>query len=699
MRITNWRQVPFIRLIIPFLIGIVTALYWDSQIPFVWLFITIFTVGLLWQLNERSAYTLRWIRGGLISALLFLLGYQLTFLNQPIRYNSYYGHFTTKGKTLAGKIIDIPIHQNSTKLLLEIEYIVDSTKQIEETNGKLLCYLERDSVSQTLVYGDKILIKAIPQLIEPPSNPAAFDYKSYLKYKKIHYQVYAKTGQWQKYETAQSSLFQFASQFRLYCLQRLEEALGEQTDEYAVGSALILGYKAALSDDIRAAYAQTGAIHILAVSGLHVGIIAWIFNFLLGLIKWNFRFWIILKIIVLLGLMWGFALLTGLSASVLRATVMFSFIAIAHNLNFNTNIYNTLAISAFVLLVWNPYLIMDVGFQLSYVAVIGIVFFQPLIVVWWQPNFKFIRYFWELTAVSMAATLATLPLTLYYFHQFPIWFWLSSMVAIPAAMGVLVLGLIYLTIGILPFIDTLSGQALYILLYLVNSLIKGINYLPYGLIKGVWIESWQLILLIIAISSFGLFLIRERFKWLLLTLGVVLIIVGFSTFQFIKNGMQQQMVIYDLNRHSAIDFIDGHQAISLQDTSLDVKNYEYASKNYHAKRDIQYIKTINFKDSTHLNTIQMQEDWIQFSNIIFKVIDEPIEQVFQQPINVDYVLIRNNPKLYIKDVAKNYKVKQLIFDGSNAPWRVNYWKRDCEELGIDYDIGEEGVFILDMKNG
>lgn len=698
----NWRQVPFIRLITPFILGIITALQFDFYFPHYFLGSTFFILLLFWFFNQHQNYQSRWQRGVLINVLLFLISYQLTISNNPRNSADYFGHHLTENSILLGQIIDIPIHKNSTKLLLKIQKRGDSIQnsiQMNSTDGLLLCYLQRDSSTEMLKYGDKIVLNALPRTIKAPTNPEQFDYKNYLKYKKIEYQVYATTSKWQFYEASDSwSLLRFGAECRSYCLNLLKKAL-PTTNEFSVGSALILGYKAEISEEVRSAYSETGAMHILAVSGLHVGLIAWFLGLFFSRVRWHSRHWANIKTILILLLMWSFAILTGLSASVLRATTMFSVVVIGQNSRLNANIYNTLAVSAFILLVYNPYFILDVGFQLSYVAVVGIVFFQPKIASLWQVQNKIGRYFWELVAVSIAAQISTIPLTLYYFHQFPVWFWLSGLVAIPAAAFILGLGLLYLIFSSLPYIGSGLGVVLHYLIAVVNWFIFQIKAFPLGLITGVWLEQWAVVALFLGIISLGIMLLRDRLVWLIPFLVSVLLIFGYGSYLTITNATQQQVIIYDINKQSAIDLIDGRALVSIQDTGLSIQNYEFAARNHHWKLGVEDSYQLGFQDSLTNNSIQIRPNWIQFDSLLFAIIDEPINGIFPHPIAVDYVVIRNNPKLYIHQLFQNYKPKKIIFDTSNPTWRIAYWQKDCEELGLSYhNIAKEGAFILNLKD-
>ena len=201
-------------------------------------------------------------------------------------------------------------------------------------------------------------------------------------------------------------------------------------NELSIINAIILGQRNNISNDLFESYKNAGAIHILAVSGLHIGIILLLLNFLLSPLE-RIKNGKTIKLILIIILLWIYAFIAGMSASVIRAVTMFTAIAIGWISDRPSNIKNSLIVSFFFLLLIHPLFLFDVGFQLSYTAVFSIVLIQPLIIKLWHPKWKPVHYFWQLLTVSFAAQLGILPLSLYYFHQFPGLFFISSLVIIP----------------------------------------------------------------------------------------------------------------------------------------------------------------------------------------------------------------------------------------------------------------------------
>jgi competence protein ComEC len=698
MQSINWQSVPFIRFAVPFVLGIWLNATVDKSLPFPILLLTAMTIiiGLLSQL-KLAAYR-QWALGILINLSLFLLGWQVIFWNNPIHRNTHYQHIITQNEDnqkywVLGKVINLPTTKNTTKVELELQKIGKTPDSLAIVTGKLLCYIETDTFSKSLTYGDNILFQTFVNVVEPPKNPHQFNYKQFLKYKKIYFQAYVPTENWQKLDAQSSGLLSWINQIRIKRIKQVKAFVNGEAEQ-GVAMALLLGFKEELSDDIQAAYSETGAIHVLAVSGLHVGIIAMILRFILNQFYWKKRKW--LKLILIILPIWFYALFTGFTPSVIRATVMFTMLILGLERNSQPNIYNILAASAFVLLLFEPYFLFSVGFQLSYAAVFGIVYFQPKLAIWYLPDNKIINYFWQLTMVSFAATLGTLPLTLYYFHQFPIWFWLSSAIVIPAAGMILSLGLAFFTLGLLPYLDVLLGSAIYWAIHIMNWCIQTIHHFPLAAIKGLWFTDMEFYLILAAILTFGFLLQTRKISWTMYTLSFVIILAAISLYHHWQSAQQKQVVIYSISNASAIDFINGQTVTTLQSDNSKSKNYEFAAQSHHWKMNIKTLDSVAIDKNLDKPFLKKQSNLIQFHNKTFLIINNKIEPTTTK-IEVDYLMIMKNPKIKIADLNNAFTFKKVIFDGSNKYWQIKNWKEECEFLKIDYqDVRNDFAFVLDF---
>lgn len=701
----NWREIPFVRLLLPFAVGILLAIQFDLQIPGLPLaFLALVALQLLSQ-KLRGLYRYRWMPGLLINLTLLVLGYGVTWQHDEMHHDSHFSkiHSSQEGTLLVGEVADLPTNkENWVKIVLGINAAGANADSLQSASGSLLLYLQRDSASESLAYGDQIVLNGKVTAVEPPANPYAFDYGRYLHFQNIYYQSFVKKQSWKLVKQSyRFSPYGTAIYFQQQFTETLRKYLKTE-NEFAVGAALIFGYRSEVPEEVLTAYSQTGAVHILAVSGMHVGILFIILNFFFKRIKSQNRYWRWGKASLLLGAIWSFALVTGASPSVLRSAVMFSFVVLADALGRNKNFYNTLTASAFCLLLYDPYWLLSVSFQLSYLAILGIVYFQPKITALWVIENKVGNYLWELNSVSLAAQLMTLPFTLLYFHQFPTYFWLSSMLLVPLSGLELGAGLLLLILDPLwAFGAKALGWLLWAMLWLGNQSVMIIQHLPAALMNGIWISGMMALLLYLSIGSVMAAISFRKFRWVLASL-VLLLLVGVSyAFSECRHHENRQMTIYSVYKHTAIDFFDGEKAWSVIDTSLEAKPLRYAAEGNRFAHGINEVEMQYLEDTTSLvgDHFFYENGLAQFYDKRLYVLNGPVANEGEEKVKVDFLLLRNTPKVEMEDLLQTFDFQLLVFDASNKRWRVEDWKAACDSLGVSYyDVDEEGALVVDLKN-
>ncbi len=566
----NFRQIPLIRFLFPFVLGIIFGIYQDTSFHiFFDLFIVLFFLFVLGVFLRKYFIVYNryyYLHELVLYGSLFFGGLITVISHTDHFYNAHYQNFDQKSITYQIQI-DKPIRikPRSVQCEVEVTNLISSNSNIN-TCGKALLYIEKDSSSLDLLQGDVLKLKTKLSEVKEPTNPGQFNYKLFLQFHQIQDQGYVSKGEWMLIERNNHSIFNIANRCRNYFLAMFKKA-GLRDQEYAVASALTLGYKDEISNETKHAYSSAGAMHVLAVSGLHVGIIYLIFNSILSFFL-RYRATIYLRTFIIILILWLYALLTGLSPSVLRATTMLSFIIVGKGLNRDSNIYNSLAASAFLLLIINPYLIMQVGFQLSYLAVAGILFFQPRI----YNKLQFKNYLsdkiWAITAVSLAAQISTFPLGLLYFHQFPTYFLISNLLVIPAAYLLLVMGIILLVTSLYSPVSDIIGWMMQLLVHTINNAVKFIDQLPFSLVEGISISVIETYTIYSLILFFAYGFVMHSLRWI--NFGLILIILLFSIDlyedKFLKTG--KQIVIYDIKNHIAVDFIKGKNHVFFSDNEL-----------------------------------------------------------------------------------------------------------------------------------
>ncbi|WP_242927360.1 ComEC/Rec2 family competence protein [Pontibacter vulgaris] len=574
----------------------------------------------------------------------------------------------------------------------------------QKASGNIQISVPHDSEQEyELSYGDNLLIKGAPQLLPAPANPRQFDYRQYLNNKNIYHRHSLREFQFQKIGAEPQNYLLYIS---IKLRRKLDNLLRENIvpkREYGISSALILGVKDDLDNSIRNVYAQTGTMHVLAVSGLHVGLIYGVLMLFLGRLGSTQRRRQLTAILVL-AVLWLYAIMTGLSPSVLRAVVMFSLVTIAGAVQRQHNIYNTLAIAAFGLLFYNPYFLFDVGFQLSFLAVLGIVYLQPKIYNWFEVNNWLGDKLWALLAVSLAAQLITLPLGLLYFHQFPLYFWVANMVVVPLSTLVLYTGLASITFAWLPLIGKLLFMMHTWIIWGMNEFNIALTKLPLAIINGIDISITQALLLYGLMFALILFFALKKLRYFTIATGLVAILALQEILETISQSSQQKLSVYSLRNASAFSFLQGQQAILVgnQELQHDDNTLTYnilPQLWYHGVAQPRFIPF----GSAASNQEAISHELLPDSNSLYVwrnksilVLSKPLKIQPKTELNVEYVLLKDNAKVWPEQLQA-FRFRQLILDASNSPW---YRKRLKELLSNSnlpvYDVAEKGAFVADF---
>jgi competence protein ComEC len=409
------------------------------------------------------------------------------------------------------RVMDEPVDKPKTRMC-KVEIIsADSAINNKTINKQAIIYFPKDSLSGRIVSGDCLFIHA--SLKKPQALPgdASFDYPLYLRKQSFSAVAFVRQQDWQL-KTASVPLLQslhFQSfELRRSLFDRLRIILPD-TQSFSVAAALMFGYKNELDKDLRQRFSNIGAGHILAVSGLHFNLLFGLAYFMLSFLGMS-RKGRIAKQLILLPLIWVFAFITGLSPSVIRAAGMLTLWGIGNAFFCNSFTLNTLAVVALFMLLYNPLYLFDIGFQLSFLAVLSILVINPYLVDLYSSANKIILYLWELTAVSFSAQIGVLPLSLYYFHQFPLLFLLTNMLLIPLS------GIIMALIPISFLIHIVLGNQEWLffpLRFLMScfiSITESIDNVPGGSISNINLSYLYTIVLYAGIALVTYLLIRKK---------------------------------------------------------------------------------------------------------------------------------------------------------------------------------------------
>ncbi|MFW5831893.1 MAG: ComEC/Rec2 family competence protein, partial [Prolixibacteraceae bacterium] len=564
-----FQKIPFLRLFLALTAGIIAAKWFIVPVLPALLILTGILFG-LFLLQRFYNYRLTSWFGFAIHIFFIFLGITVYSLynKKPV--------FHKNGNFLA-IVLEAPVEKpNSYGSVVKIKSVIQNDS-VFDTEEKMLVYFSKTEAAAQLNPGDCILFNQNPQLIENNGNPFEFNYKQYLAQKRIYRQVYLPEEDWLKTSPEHTfSLKVLSEQIRLKLL-KIYRSQNFEKKELDVLSALTLGYKRELDTETRRVFSSAGAMHVLAVSGLHVGIIFLIIQFLFGFLKKR-KTGRLVFVITALTIMWSFAFLTGLSPSVSRAATMFSFVIIGNNLNRQTNIYNSLAGSALFLLLINPNNLFEAGFQLSYSAVFGIVFIQPKLVRIATPPNKFLNYFWQLLTVSVAAQIATLPVTLFYFNQFPAYFWISNLFVIPAAFVLIPMGFSLLLFHNVPVLSEVISFITENLIRILYNLLQFIENLPFS-VWQVALSPAELFFVGGLMISFFIFIEYRRTVYIKYVLVFVLFLAAASLYSKTAALFSRQIIVYNQSENTIIHLITGRKNYVVSQKPLSKEDYSFFNVN------------------------------------------------------------------------------------------------------------------------
>jgi len=549
----------------------------------------------------------------------------------------------------------------------------------KKTTGKILIALQKDSLLKNKTIDDVLLVSATLKTIPEPLNPNQFDYSKYIQSLGVYHQIHVSKDHILKNTVGIPTLRGRAEHLRTYLLEKLQRT-HLNTNERAIIQALVLGQKKDINKALYNDYAAAGAVHILAVSGLHMGIVFLIFSTLFYPLN-RLKYGMYAHSILLLLCLWSFAFITGLSPSVTRAATMFSFFAFAKSINRQTNTINTLFLSFFILLLFNPLWLFHVGFQLSYLAVISILIVQPKLHKYYRPRFYLDKLFWGIFTVSIAAQLGIIPLSLYYFHQFPGLFLITNIVVLPV-LGILLGG------GVLIVVLAVFGWLPEWLVFTYNFLIGSLN----GFIS--WIANQEHFLFenihfseVKVISSYlflaAMMLVWKKFNYIKL----VFVLVSFSllTSIFIWNKFEtsgNQLVVFHKSKKTLIGYKQAGNLIVLRRDSVKSSKNTFPIKGYFIAQNI-----------TNYSEEDIPEVFRYRNNIIL-VLDSL--GVYPKLSEKAIVILTESPKVNLERLIDSLQPQLIIADGSNYISYIARWKKTCLQKKLPFHpTGVKGALIIE----
>ncbi len=657
-------------------LGILTGYYTTTSFLGLWvLFVLLGGLVLVW-ITTRKNIQPGILFGALAYSTFFLLGYVNYKLRLPEFQPSHISHFIEKDSF---QLVRVKIKEVLKPNNYRQNYIAEvrSVGNYPST-GNILVSVKKDSVFEPFFVDEEVLVSAKIRTPFSPKNPFVFDYSKYLKKLGVHQQVSISIQDVLIKNKGSTTLKGLAEQYRNHIIQKLKENRLTK-DELAIIEALLLGQRKDISKELYIGYQRAGATHILAVSGLHVGIILLLVSFLLKPLH-SFKRGKTIALILTVVLLWGFALLAGLSASVVRAVTMFSFLVFAQVLNRETNAINTLFLSYFFLLLLNPSMLFQTGFQLSYVAVFFILWVHPKLYAYYRPRFYIDKLLWGIFSVTLVVQIGILPLLLYYFHQFPGLSFITNLVVLPFLGIILGIGVLIIVLALLNGLPHFLSEAFNTIIELLNRFIIWVGSQEQFIISHISFSGarlWATYGLIVSVIIFWKKPSAKKINWVLAAIAMMLWVhvyekIDHSTNEWVVfHKPRKTLMVY---KHNQTLLLFSSDTLSKYTTTSPVKEYSISKA----------IKT---------NRVTMIPAVFEYNNKRVVVLDSlgvfPLRKV-------DVVILTQSPKVHLDIVLDNLQPSIVVADGSNYFTYIQRWEKTCKRRKLPFHYtGTKGAFILE----
>ncbi|HML66546.1 MAG TPA: ComEC/Rec2 family competence protein [Dysgonomonas sp.] len=649
-------KIPFLFFLLSLIVGILFQYYFKNEyISIVFFLSGTMAMLLSYFVPKDRRFSLRWLFG--LGVVLATVGIG-AFSTAHRQYLSEYTFSGTKN-LYRGIVTDSP--QEKVKTVAYRVLLPDEDRQV-------VCYFQRNSlISDRLNPGDEFLFYGEIQPFRNMGNPNDFDYVRYMYNQNFVGSVYVSSDAYKRTGEV-SSNFKYQA---LRCRQAILDfykALDLKETEYAVLFALTLGYQNELSDDLKQGFRTTGTVHVLSVSGLHVGIIYVMMTFLLGFVHRNSKYYWIKPVLIIL-LLWGYAFITGLPPSVVRASAMLSVFCVSEIVRRKSFSIHALFIAAFFMLLVNPFSLFDIGLQLSFMSVLSILYLHPKMSGLIKIKNKYIRYIWQMFALSVVAQLATFPICLYYFGTFPTYFFIANLIIVPVVSLIMYAagGIVFAKVLSFVFSD-FSYYLYYLPVKLLQVLISFMTYaihlfeqLPFALLQNVKVSFVDLLLIFTMIIGILAFLIYKKSKALIIGLTAILIL---------------------LTSHIHSKAVDNTEVIT-------VYNRSQASEIKWSKSGVQ---TDILPGDTTSGYIYIG---YKVNNMLILSSDNWKEQATEERFKVNNLVLTHSNSFSLYSLTQLFWIENVVLDTSLSRYTRHRLAKECQKLNIPYhDVTQSGAFSL-----
>ncbi len=683
MQFAALHRYPFLRLLMPLMGGVLLGDYLFSREIYISRSLWVETLCFLFLLFVASyfykRFSFRWLFGLLVSGWFLLAGTGIMNLR------------------LQETLFDFPQSEAVYRVTLTDKPEVKARSLLcrvrTQEDKHLLLYLAKDSAGQQLKSGDELLTFA---RVAPPANngnPDEFDYARYLLHKGVSGTGFVNKGNWQLIAShSDKSLFRIALSYREKVLAMYRN-LGFDGEEFAVLSALTVGYKEELGGDIRETYSVSGASHVLALSGLHIGFLYALLVFGLRILPGRNKGLLFLRTVFIIVALWAFAFFTGLSPSVVRSVIMFSLLALSGLVERKGIPLNTLAVAAVAMLLFNPAWLFDVGFQLSFAAVTAIVLIYPRLYRQIAFSNKALKWGWGLLCISLAAQIGTAPLVMIYFSRFSTYFLLTNFLVIPLVSLIMYVAVFMLLVFPVPVAQGIVASVVKALIETLNSSVRWVEHLPSASIDGIWVDSWEVILFYLSVLLLMFCISSCRGKRVLAFGICFLLTVSYHLVRVIDDRPEQSIVFYNVRGCAAVHCIaaDGRSWLAYADSVPDEKRiYRAVSKSWWhqcLKAPVPVMADYSSDDFC------VQNHLLTFSGCRVCLVNDDRwkNKTAPQPLLIDYLYLCKGYDGRLEELIHLFTTRHVVLDSSLPGYKKQEYSAECSRLGIHFiSLSDEG---------
>ena len=591
--------------------------------------------------------------------------------------------------TGVARIMSLPkVGEKTVKL--EAELLVPESDPCSERSfsairGRCLLRIERSEAADGLCYGDCILFSAAIREIQMPGNEGEFDYRSFLARKNIYRQVYLSDEKWELLGNEKGNLLMtLAMRWHSQIVNLFREgALGDVTK--GIAATMLMGDDVMLDDEQSRLFQTAGVSHVLCVSGMHVGIIYLMMDFLLFFLNGSYESKVLKKCLIVL-VIWFYACMVGLTASVVRSAIMFTFIAVGGMFRRQTRTYNSLLSAAFCMLLFRPVLLFEVGFQLSFLAVWGILWVQPMLQQLWSPRFLPLAYLWSVWTVSIAAQMFTFPISIFYFHQFPTWFLLSNIVVMSLAPFVMGISMLFLLVSAIPYVSAWIAKILNLIVWLMNEGVRLVTCLPHSVVDNLSLQPVQLFMVYLLILSFLLWMEKPSVRRACLTLCSLLCLLVYNNIMYDRQMKKCELNIYAIPKTFVAQYVENGSSVLFTTDSMAYcqGKFDYQLRNLLSVKPYAFPR-LNSSPRRYGGWV-WNPPYFQCGEMEFYYLKESVlADGGEGSIPVwfpDYLMVGEETHTSLaKALERLHPLHVCILCGTPA-WKAVRWQEDCARAGV-----------------